>query len=180
MVRGSGLTILQTGSVFLSPSPESTSIASELKITLKCVFSDGVMVNSFGSVLSFLLTWTEKDNTAQDKAQIQTQAFAKILMYIQDTALQISVVSPCLKVQTKFYKSRSEPYPGGFWKLPPCPLHVRLSSEHALCRLHHQLGVALGRHGLGHLPAVSKHHISTESAGNDLVGVICFTLPCLF
>lgn len=55
MVRGSGLTMLQTGSVVLFLSVDSSSsMASELKITLKCVFSEGVMVNVFD--LSFLLT----------------------------------------------------------------------------------------------------------------------------
>lgn len=54
MVRGSGFTILQMGSVALSSS--LSSMASVLKITLKCVFSEGVMVSVFGSDLSFLLT----------------------------------------------------------------------------------------------------------------------------
>ena len=57
MVRGSGFKIWQMGSV--GPAVDSSSMASELKITLKCVFSEGVMVNFFGSDLSFLLTWTQ-------------------------------------------------------------------------------------------------------------------------
>lgn len=56
MVRGSGFTILQTGSVVPRPPLDSSSMASELKITLKCVFSEGVMVKVFGSHFSFLLT----------------------------------------------------------------------------------------------------------------------------
>lgn len=56
MVRGSGFTILQTASVVPRPPLDSSSMASELKITLKCVFSEGVMVNTLGSDLSFLLT----------------------------------------------------------------------------------------------------------------------------
>lgn len=67
MVRGSGFIILQMGSLVLSVSLDSSSMASVLKITLKCVFSEGVMVNVFGSVLSFLLTWMQ-ERTAQDKA----------------------------------------------------------------------------------------------------------------
>ena len=56
MVRGSGLTILQMGYVSLALSLDPSSISSELKITLKCVFPNGVMVNTFGTGLSFLLT----------------------------------------------------------------------------------------------------------------------------
>ena len=42
-------------------SRDSTSMASELRMTRKCVLWDGVMVSSLRSVsLSFLLTW--KDN----------------------------------------------------------------------------------------------------------------------
>lgn len=66
MVRGSGLTILQTGSVVLCPSLDSSSMASVLKITLKCVFSEGVMVNVFDSDLSFLLTWI-RERTEQGR-----------------------------------------------------------------------------------------------------------------
>lgn len=66
MVRGSGFTILQMGSVVLSPPLDSSSMASVLKITLKCVLSEGVMVNVFGSDLSFLLTWMQQ-RTAQDE-----------------------------------------------------------------------------------------------------------------
>lgn len=66
MVRGSGLTILQTGSVVLCPSLDSSSMASVLKITLKCVFSEEVMVNVFDSDLSFLLTWI-RERTEQGR-----------------------------------------------------------------------------------------------------------------
>lgn len=72
MVRGSGFTILQTGSVLLSPSLDSSSMASVLKITLKCVFSEGVMVKVFGSDLSFLLTWM-RERTAQSEIRTRTR-----------------------------------------------------------------------------------------------------------
>lgn len=66
MVRGSGFTMLQMGSVVLCLSLESSSsIASELRMTLKCVFSEGVMVNVFGSDLSFLLTLVDSGNSPQ-------------------------------------------------------------------------------------------------------------------
>lgn len=57
MVRGSGFIMLHTGSILLHGS----SMVSVFKITLKCVFSEGVMLRVFGSDLSFLLSWiTEK------------------------------------------------------------------------------------------------------------------------
>lgn len=60
MVRGSGFMILQTRSEVSSLCLDSSSIASLLKMTLKCVFSEGVMVKVRGSGLSFLLTWMQK------------------------------------------------------------------------------------------------------------------------
>ena len=48
--------MVHTGSLELSGSLESASMASELRMTLKCVLSDGVMANVFGSDLSFLQT----------------------------------------------------------------------------------------------------------------------------
>lgn len=59
-VRGSGFIMLHMGSVVPSPSWDFSSMASVLKITLKCVFSEGVIVKVFGSDLSFLLTWTQQ------------------------------------------------------------------------------------------------------------------------
>lgn len=55
-VRGSGFTIVHMGAGSrMSFTSESGSMASELRITRKCVFSDGVMVTVLGSsVLSFL------------------------------------------------------------------------------------------------------------------------------
>lgn len=44
--------MLHTGSILLHCS----SMASAVKITLKCVFSEGVMVRVFGSDLSFLFS----------------------------------------------------------------------------------------------------------------------------
>lgn len=52
-VRGSGFIMLHAGSIL----PHCSSRASVLKITLKCVFSEGVMLRIFGSDLSFLFTW---------------------------------------------------------------------------------------------------------------------------
>lgn len=60
-VRGSGLTMAgpHTGSREVCRPPASTSMASELRMTLKCVLSDGVIVIVLGSSEgSFLLTWT--------------------------------------------------------------------------------------------------------------------------
>lgn len=57
MVRGSGFTSWQTGCVVSCPAAGSAAMASEVKMTLKCVFSEGVMVKVFGSDLSFLLTY---------------------------------------------------------------------------------------------------------------------------
>lgn len=45
------------GFVGVSSVLGSSFMASEQRITRKCVFSEGVMVNVFGSDLSFLLTW---------------------------------------------------------------------------------------------------------------------------
>lgn len=53
MVRGSGFIMLHTGSIL----QHSSSIDSVFKITLKCVFSEGVIVRVFGSDLSLLFTW---------------------------------------------------------------------------------------------------------------------------
>lgn len=64
MVRGSGFIMLQTGSIL----PHCSSMASVFKITLKCVFSDGVMVRVFGSDLSFLFSWKPGKNKS-----VQTQ-----------------------------------------------------------------------------------------------------------
>lgn len=55
IVRGSGFTILHVLSVGFSSSLDSSSIASEVRMTRKCVSSEGVMVSVFGSALSFLL-----------------------------------------------------------------------------------------------------------------------------
>lgn len=57
MVRGSGFTILQMRSSVLCFTLASPSLASKVEITLKCVFSEGVMISVFGSDLSFLFTW---------------------------------------------------------------------------------------------------------------------------
>lgn len=64
MVRGSGFTMLHTGSIWL----HCCSMASVFKITLKCVFSEGVMVRVFGSALSFLFSWIPGK-----KKSVQTQ-----------------------------------------------------------------------------------------------------------
>lgn len=58
MVRGSGFMIPQMRCVV--PSPSLSSTASVLEITLKCVFSEGVMVSIFASGLSFLVTWMQE------------------------------------------------------------------------------------------------------------------------
>lgn len=75
MVRGSGFTILQMGPVVLSPSLDCSSMASVLKITLKCVFSEGVMVTVFGSDLSFLLTWKQEK---QHKIKFKYKCISKM------------------------------------------------------------------------------------------------------
>lgn len=57
-VRGSGLTMVQTGRTVSSFSVSASfSMASELRMTRKWVLSDGVMVTVFrDSCLSFLVT----------------------------------------------------------------------------------------------------------------------------
>lgn len=61
MVRGSGFIILHMGSGVLSLCLGSSSMTSVLKITLKCVFSEGVMVKDFDS---FLFTCRPENNRA--------------------------------------------------------------------------------------------------------------------
>ncbi len=56
-VRGSGLTMVQPG-VPEASSLSSVCMASELRMTLKWVFSEGIMVTVFGSsTFSFFETW---------------------------------------------------------------------------------------------------------------------------
>lgn len=55
--------MLHVGSILLHFS----SMASVLKITLKCVFSEGVMVRIFGSDLSFLFTWIPENKAYKHK-----------------------------------------------------------------------------------------------------------------
>lgn len=58
-VRGSGLTMAQVAGRLL---PVPAPMASELRITRKCVLSEGVMVTVFGSSAhSFLVTWNGQD-----------------------------------------------------------------------------------------------------------------------
>lgn len=56
--------MLQTGAGLPSRWPDSSSMASLLKMTRKCVFSEGVMVSVLGSALSFLLTWMQTQGRA--------------------------------------------------------------------------------------------------------------------
>lgn len=122
MVRGSGFITLHAGSMLPHCSPR----VSVLKITLKCVVSEGVMLRIFGSDLSFLLTWISGGK------KTYKDIFADLLA-------------------PQRYKS----HPGGLGELSPAPAHVGLCSENGVFRFH-QLRVAVGGHVLRHVNAVNK------------------------
>lgn len=102
IVRGSGFIMLHPGSILLHCS----SMASVLKITLKCVFSEGVMVRVLGSDLSFLFTWMPEKKAYKHKF-------------------------PNIATAWKF-----KSHPGGLWELSPAPAHVGLGSENGVFRFH--------------------------------------------
>lgn len=59
----------------------SPSLASKLEITLKCVFSEGVMISAFGSDLSFLLTWIQTQKKVQYKKLFKSLESSLISLY---------------------------------------------------------------------------------------------------
>lgn len=108
-VRGWGLTMVHTeeeeAPSFFSISV-SFSMASELRMTRKCVLSDGVMVTVLScSGFSFLVTWMSDVRRYYDaKRTDNCFEFYEVEMF----------------------------YPSCFWKLSPGPLHVGLGSEQTL------------------------------------------------